>query len=225
MLKDVKLVHWLAGGSPLIWRRDSSQHILQLDFLFGYSTYFVYSRIAPIAKIISMGIVPLASVYPIAKRYTYYAQVVLGLCFNIGVFVGAAHVLGAGFTYTTALYLAPFYLGGITWTAVYDSIYAYTDRNDDIKQNLKGLAVKWGEDTKRNCILLNRVQGALFMTSGYLFGLNPVFYAGVSILTYLVERRINATNLDTNEGTQKYFGFNKHYATVLAIVIIAGRII
>ena len=51
---------------------------------------FVLSQLNPTATLLSLGIFPVACLYPLAKRYTHYAQVVLGLCFNSGIFIGAA---------------------------------------------------------------------------------------------------------------------------------------
>jgi len=54
-------------------------------------------------------------------------------------------MMGEAFSLTIAAKLAPFYVGSILWTMIYDSVYAYNDRKDDMKQNLKGLAVLWGD--------------------------------------------------------------------------------
>ena len=53
----------------------------------------------------------------------------LGATFNFGVFIGyAALAPGAQVAWATCL---PFYFGGVLWTIVYDSIYAFQDRDFD----------------------------------------------------------------------------------------------
>jgi len=68
-------------------------------------------------------VTPLVFIYPTTKRYFPYPQLVLGATFNFGVFIGYA-ALAPSATVAWASCL-PFYLGGILWTIIYDSIYAF----------------------------------------------------------------------------------------------------
>lgn len=83
-------------------------------------------------KAIKIGLMsmPLVVAYPLMKRYTNWPQFVLGMTFNWGVWVGWA----ASEPQTlTALTMAPLYVAGICWTLVYDTLYGYQDRKDDLK--------------------------------------------------------------------------------------------
>lgn len=85
----------------------------------------------------------LVCVYPFAKRFTWWPQVFLGLAFNWGALLAwAAH--------TGSLSLAPvlLYLGGISWTLFYDTIYAHQDREDDAMVGIKSTARLFGTNTK-----------------------------------------------------------------------------
>lgn len=82
-------------------------------------------------------------IYPFAKRFTWWPQVFLGLAFNWGALLAwAAH--------TGSLSLAPvlLYLGGISWTLFYDTIYAHQDREDDALIGIKSTARLFGENTR-----------------------------------------------------------------------------
>lgn len=68
-------------------------------------------------------VTPLVFLYPKTKRFFWYPQLVLGATFNFGVFIGYAALSSANTVAWAAV--APFYLGGILWTVVYDSIYAF----------------------------------------------------------------------------------------------------
>src|SRR4029450_7167948 len=68
----------------------------------------------------------LVAVYPTMKRFTYWPQVVLGLAFNWGALVGYAAVTG-----TLSWAAIALYVGGVTWTLIYDTIYAMQDQRDD----------------------------------------------------------------------------------------------
>lgn len=68
-------------------------------------------------------VTPVVFMYPTFKRFFPVPQLVLGIAFNSGVFIGYAAVasnLAADFSVCM-----PFYLGGILWTIVYDTIYAF----------------------------------------------------------------------------------------------------
>ena len=66
----------------------------------------------------SMGLVV---TYPLMKRFTYYPQFVLGLAFNWGALVGWSAVRG-DCDWEVVL---PLYMAGISWTMIYDTIYAH----------------------------------------------------------------------------------------------------
>eukprot|EP00547_Thalassionema_nitzschioides_P000160 CAMPEP_0194212498 /NCGR_PEP_ID=MMETSP0156-20130528/12464_1 /TAXON_ID=33649 /ORGANISM="Thalassionema nitzschioides, Strain L26-B" /LENGTH=346 /DNA_ID=CAMNT_0038940343 /DNA_START=35 /DNA_END=1072 /DNA_ORIENTATION=- len=94
---------------------------------------------------------PLVVVYPLMKRYTNFPQVVLGLTFNWGAWMGWAA------TYGTMDYsiVAPLYGAGVTWTLVYDTIYANQDKKDDAALGLKSTALTFGQDVKRHKQILH----------------------------------------------------------------------
>lgn len=75
---------------------------------------------------------PLVILYPTAKRWTPYPQLLLGLTFNWGALMGYAG--GAG---EVGLCCLPMYLGGVGWTMVYDTLYAHQDKKDDKRIGLK----------------------------------------------------------------------------------------
>ena len=64
-----------------------------------------------------------STVYPLAKRFTFWPQLVLGLAFNWGALLGWAAVSG-----NLTLSAFVLYVGGIFWTLGYDTIYAHQDR-------------------------------------------------------------------------------------------------
>ncbi len=81
-----------------------------------------------------------ASVYPYCKRHTYYAQVVLGVAFSIGIPMAfTAHGQAPG---ATAWLLM---IGNILWTVSYDTWYAMVDRDDDEKAGAKSTAILFGD--------------------------------------------------------------------------------
>ena len=83
----------------------------------------------------ALGLVPVI-LYPLAKRVTYWPQLVLGFTFNWGALLGWT-------SYYEALSWKPLllYLGCLFWTIGYDTIYAYQDKKDDEKIGIKSTAL------------------------------------------------------------------------------------
>ena len=95
---------------------------------------------------IAMGVLSLlpVTVYPFAKRFTWWPQVFLGLAFNWGILLAwAAH------TGTVSVPAFTLYLAGIAWTLFYDTIYAHQDTEDDELIGIKSTARLFGTDTAR----------------------------------------------------------------------------
>ena len=84
---------------------------------------------------------PLVVAYPLMKRFFDYPQLVLGLCFNWGAFMGWAAVHGS-LDYGVIL---PLYASGVAWTIGYDTLYAHQDKDDDAKLGLKSTAITFGK--------------------------------------------------------------------------------
>ena len=80
---------------------------------------------------------PLVVVYPLMKRSFSYPQLVLGLTFNWGAWMGWAASTGS-MDYNVIL---PLYVSGVAWTMVYDTIYANQDKDDDEKLGLQSTAL------------------------------------------------------------------------------------
>jgi 4-hydroxybenzoate polyprenyltransferase len=93
---------------------------------------------------ILLGIASLVTVavYPFAKRFTWWPQVFLGLAFNWG-----ALLLWTAQSGSLGWPAVLLYLGGISWTLFYDTIYAHQDREDDALIGVKSTARLFAENT------------------------------------------------------------------------------
>ena len=93
---------------------------------------------------IGLGIASLLLVgaYPFAKRYTHWAQLMLGLTFKWGALVGWSAITGG-----LGLAAIMLYIGSVLWTIGYDTLYAHQDKEDDSLLDLKSTALLFGERT------------------------------------------------------------------------------
>lgn len=93
--------------------------------------------------LVGAGSLVVVAAYPFAKRVTDWPQMVLGLAFSWGAFLGWTAVFGGLALAPVALYLA-----AILWTIGYDTIYAHQDRRDDAIVGIRSTARLFGRYTK-----------------------------------------------------------------------------
>ncbi|MFJ3483931.1 4-hydroxybenzoate octaprenyltransferase [Pseudomonas sp. NPDC090202] len=161
---------------PLASGKVSSKEALMLfAVLVGLS--FVLVLLTNATTIwLSFGGLALAACYPFMKRYTYYPQVVLGAAFSWG--MPMAFTAETGDLPAAAWLL---YIANLLWTVGYDTYYAITDREDDLKIGVKSTAVLFGEADR---VIILTLQGlALFclMLAGSRFELGLYFFLGLLV--------------------------------------------
>ena len=103
---------------------------------------------------------PLIVMYPFMKRITFWPQLFLGIVFNWGIIICSVEFFG---TITKEFFI--FYLACIFWTIGYDTIYAFQDLKDDIKNKIKSTAVLFRDNGK---YLVLTSYTLMFLLIGYL---------------------------------------------------------
>ena len=107
---------------------------------------------------ILLGILSLlpVTIYPFAKRFTWWPQVFLGLAFNWGALLAWTAHSGALQWPAVILYIA-----GISWTLFYDTIYAHQDTEDDALIGVKSTARLFGAATPKWLVRFQIATGVL----------------------------------------------------------------
>lgn len=121
----------------------------------------------------------LVTTYPLAKRFTYYPQAVLGLTFSWGAIMGFP-ALGVDLVSNQDALgaAAALYSSCVAWTMLYDMIYAHMDIRDDVNAGIKSIALRHEHNTKSVLSSLAAVQVSLLAAAGVAAGAGPVFYIG-----------------------------------------------
>ncbi len=135
----------------------------------------------------------LIAVYPFAKRFTFWPQLVLGLTFKWGALVGWAAVTGS-----LALPALLLYAGSVLWTIGYDTIYAHQDKEDDALVGLKSTALRFGDATRR--WLAGFYAGAVLLwgVAGLMAGGRLAFLLALTLAA--VQLAWQVATLDTRDG-------------------------
>ncbi|KAH9154465.1 hypothetical protein LEN26_003405, partial [Aphanomyces euteiches] len=171
---------------------------------------------------IGLGVTSLGfvAVYPYMKRITYWPQAMLGLTFNYGALVGWAAVHGSC-DWSVVL---PLYGAGVSWTLVYDTLYAHQDKKDDARIGVKSTALLFGENTKPILNAFSAVTIAGLATAGYMVDLSLPFYLGLSASAAQLAWQVNTADINDPVNLQKRFGSNKWFGALIFTSIVAGKV-
>jgi 4-hydroxybenzoate polyprenyltransferase len=117
----------------------------------------------------------LAGSYPFMKRYTYLPQAYLGVAYGWGVPMAFAAQTG---TVPQAAWLI--FFATVVWALAYDTMYAITDRADDLKIGVKSSAILFGRFDRLIIGLLQLLVLALLVLTGLSFSLGSYYYLGLA---------------------------------------------
>lgn len=138
----------------------------------------------------SFGALFLAFIYPFMKRYTNLPQVFLGAAFSWSIPMVYAAV---GQTPDLTCWLL--YFGNLAWTVAYDTQYAITDREYDLKIGVKSTAILFGRFDIQIIGLLQIVSLCLIGTALYLenlllpFGLIALIFVGLDFIYQAIKTK------------------------------------
>ena len=128
----------------------------------------------------SFGALFLAFIYPFTKRYTHLPQVFLGAAFSWSIPMGYTAV---GVEPNLTCWLL--YFGNLAWTVAYDTQYAITDREFDLKIGVKSTAILFGKYDIEIISLLQASSIVLIGVALYLENILIPFGVAALILVFL----------------------------------------
>ena len=152
---------------------SSKEALVFFALLMGLSFLLVLCTNAPTIWL-SFGALALAATYPFMKRYTYYPQVVLGAAFSWGIPMAFTAETGSLPAAAWLLYIA-----NLLWTVGYDTYYAMTDREDDLKIGVKSTAILFGDADRVIILSLQGLALGCLLLAGSHFELGGWFHLGL----------------------------------------------
>ena len=129
---------------------------------------------------------PLILIYPSAKRWLKYPQVILSICWGFAVLIPWAASEGN----IKSIVLLFCWLATIFWTFGFDTVYALADKKYDLEIGVNSSAVNLASNTKIT------IQICYFLTSAFLAicalinQLNLIFWPIWLITTFLMQKDI-----------------------------------
>lgn len=162
----------------------------------------------------SFGALLLAFIYPFMKRYTNLPQVFLGAAFSWSIPMAYTAV---GQTPDLTCWLL--YFGNLAWTVAYDTQYAITDREYDLKIGVKSTAILFG---KYDIEIISLLQAAsVLLIGGALYRENLLIPFGLTALLVVVADFIYQWAKTKDRNPQLCFWAFRHNRWV-GLIVFAG---
>ncbi|MBV9785270.1 MAG: 4-hydroxybenzoate octaprenyltransferase [Acidisphaera sp.] len=220
-----------------MWDRDMDRHVVRtagrplasgaiglgqatlfLAVLLGSSLLILLQldRVAQLLGVASLGLVAL---YPLAKRVTWWPQLMLGFTFGWGAPLGYAAAAGSLDRSAAALYAA-----AIVWILGYDTIYAHQDREDDALVGVKSTARLFGENSRPFLAACYGATVLLLALAGVWAGLSPWFDAALVLPAALLAWQVARLDIADPAGCLVLFKLNREVGLAVAAAILIGRL-
>ena len=168
---------------------------------------------------VAISAIPLIIIYPLAKRFTKWPQVVLGLTFS-----WAVPTAWASASENWNLGIILIYFATVFWIIGYDTIYGCQDKNEDEKFGVKNSAVSAKNFLSAFVSISYILCFILLIVGGYFLQANYFWFLGVMICgLHLLFQVIKLQDLNKNHPL-KIFKSNVHLGLLLTIFSLSNHI-
>ena len=143
---------------------------------------------------VAISAMPLIIIYPLAKKFTKWPQVFLGLTFS-----WAVPTAWSSANEEWNLGILMMYLATVFWIIGYDTIYGCQDKNEDEVLGVKNSAVSAKKFLNIFVGSSYTITFLLLLLSGYLLNTNYIWFLGVFLCGFhYVNQVIKLKNLENN---------------------------
>jgi 4-hydroxybenzoate polyprenyltransferase len=212
---DRKVVR--TAGRPLAsgaLRPRQALLFLAVLLLAGLAVLLQLNRLSQVLGVASLLLI---AVYPLAKRVTWWPQLMMGFTFGYGALTGYAAAAGRLDAAWATLYVA-----AILWDLGFDTIYAHQDREDDALAGVRSTARLFGAHTRPFLAACYAAAVAALVLAGWLAGLGVWFFAILMLPAVLLGRQVIALNIDDPSGCLRLFRANREVGLAVGLAILTG---
>lgn len=185
--------------------------LLGLGVLLLFNDFTVRLGVASLVLVVA---------YPLAKRFVWWPQLVLGLAFNWGALMGWSAVHGALSWSALGLYAA-----GVFWTLGYDTIYAHQDKRDDAAIGVKSLALKFGARSRQAVGAFYAAALGLLALTGFVAGMSRSFYFVLAVAALHAVWQVASWRMDDPANCLRRFRSNRDFGLLVLAALLAGRLL
>ena len=160
----------------------------------------------------------LIALYPLAKRVTWWPQIMLGFTFGWGALMGFAaanHSLGWP--------VLPLYAAAILWILGYDTIYAHQDREDDALVGIRSTARLFGDRTRQFLAACYGGMIVFLVVAFAMAGIDALGMIALALPAALLAAQIIRLDINDPALCLALFKMNRIVGLLVGLAILIGR--
>jgi len=179
----------------------------------------VLLQLGSLAQLLGASSLLLVALYPLAKRVTWWPQLVMGFTFGAGAPVGYAAAAGRIDWAWAAIYAA-----AVFWDLGFDTIYGFQDMEDDALIGVKSTSRLFAH---RPRAFVGGCYGAalvLLAAGGWLAGLGHVFWVGLAAPLGAMVHQVERLDPRDPRACLALFRASRKTGLLVAASLLAGRL-
>jgi 4-hydroxybenzoate polyprenyltransferase len=195
-------------------RTEAAAFVATASLLFVFAAW----QLNPLCLALSPVALGIVFWYSLAKRFTTWTQLFLGLAMAVAPVGGWLAVGGRGGWEPWLLAAAI-----AAWVGGFDVLYACQDLDFDRAQGLRSIPVRFG--VARSLVISRIMHGiavACLVTLGFVAALGPVYLAGVTIVAALLAYEQSLVSAGDLSRLKRAFDLNGYVGILYLAVVIAS---
>jgi 4-hydroxybenzoate polyprenyltransferase len=172
-----------------------------------------------LAQMLGAGSLVLVALYPLAKRFTWWPQLVMGFTFGVGAPVGYTAASGRVDGAWVAIYAA-----AILWDLGFDTIYGFQDMEDDAVIGVKSTSRRFAHAPRA---FVGTAYGGMLVAlavAGGLVGLSWPFSLALALPAALLAVQLVRLDIGDPRRCLALFKLNRATGLAVAAALLAGRL-
>nr|WP_252353839.1 4-hydroxybenzoate octaprenyltransferase [Acetobacter sp. P5B1] len=172
-----------------------------------------------LSQILGASSLVLVALYPLAKRFTWWPQLVMGFTFGFGAPLGYAAAAGHLSLAQLALYAAT-----IVWQLGFDTIYGFQDMEDDARIGVKSTSRLMAGRAKTFIGTCYALMVVLLAVAALLAGVGFLFWPVLLLPVFLLWRQVVGVNPSDPALCLAQFRANREIGFAVALALLAGLV-
>ena len=215
--RDIDRMVTRTAGRPLASGALRPRHALAFMAILLCIGLAILLQLNLLAQVLGAASLVLVALYPLAKRVTWWPQLMMGVTFGFGAPLGYAAAAGRIDAAWAAIYAA-----AILWDLGFDTIYAHQDREDDALVGVKSTARLFGERSRPFVAGCYVGTVLLLVLAGHLARLAVWFYPALLLPAALLLRQAAALDIHDPAGCLRLFKANREVGLAVGLALLAG---